>query len=107
MGFFRERVHSAGVDPAVVEIEQGTRCDGEVDGFIVPANGVERLYVFRRDSRRIVVDFVHETKQGFVFFIEARGFEVSEHTPYKFFAAQQFRRNCGVGFQSKRTIVSV
>ena len=91
-------MHSAGVDPAVVEIEQRAGRNCEVNGFVAAADSVERFHVFRCDSGRIMVDFFDETEQRFVFLVEPGVFEVAKNAPHQFFAAQQFRRNCGVGF---------
>jgi hypothetical protein len=42
-----------------------------------------------------------------VLFVERRSFEIAQHAPNQLLISQQFRRNCGVGLQSKRTIVAV
>lgn len=87
VGLVGESVHSAGVDPAVVEVEQRAHRDGEIDGIVVPSGGVERLHIFGIDTRRIVIDFVDETEQGFVFFIELGVLQIPQHTPHQFFVA--------------------
>jgi hypothetical protein len=70
VGFVGEGVHTAGVDPAVVEVEEGADGDGEVYGFIVPPRGVEGLHVSGGDARRIVIDLGDEPKEGFVSVVE-------------------------------------
>jgi len=70
MGLIGERVNSACVDPAVVEVEQGADGDGEVDPFVGPAGGVEELHIFRRDAGRVAVDLVDEAEQRFVFVVK-------------------------------------
>jgi hypothetical protein len=105
--FLRQRVYAAGIDPAVVEIEQRTGCDREVNRFVGPSNRVKRLHVFSRDPRRVVVHLPDETEQRLVFFVQPGGFQIAEYAPNQFFASQQFRRNCGVRLQSKRAIVAV
>jgi len=81
-------MYAARIYPAIVEIEQGAGGDREIDRFVVPAGGVERFHVIRCDPGRIVVNFVDETKQRLVFVVEAGVFEVSQHAPHQFFAAQ-------------------
>src|ERR1017187_5403881 len=55
-------VHSAGIDPAIVEIEQRAHRNGKVNRFVGPSRGVCRLHVFRRNTRRIVVYLIHKTE---------------------------------------------
>jgi hypothetical protein len=103
----RKRMHAAGIDPAIVEVEKGADRDGEVDGFVVPACLVQRLHVFGCNPRRVVIYLYDEAEQGFVLIVERRAFEVAQGGPDQVLAAQQFRRTCGVGLDSKRAIVAV
>lgn len=49
MHFIRERMHAAGINPAIVEVEQRADRDGIVNSFVVPSHGIERLHVFGGD----------------------------------------------------------
>jgi hypothetical protein len=76
VGFVGEGVDAGGVDPAIVEIEKCADGDGEVEGFIGPAELTEGSHVVGRDSGGIVVHFVDEAEQGLVFVVERGGFEI-------------------------------
>ena len=60
--FIRKRVHSASVDPAIVEIEQRTYRDGKIDRIVFPSGLVEQLHIISRNLRRIVIHFIDKTK---------------------------------------------
>ena len=107
VGLFGQRMDTAGIDPAIVKIEQRAHGDGEIDRLVIPSQCAQRNHVVGGNSRRIVVHFVHKSKQRFVLFIERGSFQIPQRSPDQLFTLQQFRRNCGVGFQSKRTIVAV
>jgi hypothetical protein len=77
----RQGVHSAGVDPAIVEVEQRAHRDRQVDGVIIPTGGIERLHIFFRDSRRVMIHFIDEPKQGLVLLIQSRAFEIPQYAP--------------------------
>jgi hypothetical protein len=96
MSFVRERMDAAGIDPAIVKIEQSAHSDGEVYGLVVPTQGAQGNHVVRGNSRGIVIHLVDKAKQCFVLLIERGGFEVFEDSPDQFLVFQQFRRNCGV-----------
>jgi hypothetical protein len=107
MGVFRERMHSRGIHPPVVEVEQSAHGDGEKDGVIVPPRIVERLHILGGNPRRIVIHLVDESKQRLVLLVEGRAFQIAKNAPHQLFVAQQFRRNCGVRLQSEGTFVSI
>jgi hypothetical protein len=62
VGFFRERMNAARVDPAIVKIEQRADGDGEIDRLVIPSQCAERLHIFGGDSRRIMVYFIDKSK---------------------------------------------
>jgi hypothetical protein len=107
VGRIGEGMHAGGVDPAVIEVEEGADGDGEIDGFIVPPRGVEGLHVFGGDARRILIDLGDEAEEGFVLVVERGRFEVAQDALDELFAAEQFRRNCGVRLDSKRAFVGI
>ena len=76
MCLVRKCVYSRGIDPAIVEIEERADGDGEVDGFVGPADLTERGHIVGCDARGIVVDLVDEAEQGLVLLVERRGFEI-------------------------------
>ena len=98
-----------GVDPPVVEVEQGAHGDREIELFVRPCPPRAPTWnIGVADRRRRVVDLLDETKQRLVPFVEdrtTRDRPVTDSTRCR--VAEQFRRNCGVGFQSKRTIVAL
>jgi hypothetical protein len=94
--FVGERVHAACVNPAIVEVEQRTDGDGEVDCFVVPSNLVKRLHIFRRNLRRIVIHLIDKPEQRFVFFVERRILEILQHGPDQLLVTQKLRRDRGV-----------
>src|SRR5580693_5237308 len=55
--FLGERMHAAGVDPAIVEVEQRACGDGEVNRLVVPSHCAQRSHVFGLHPRRVVVYF--------------------------------------------------
>jgi hypothetical protein len=54
-----------------------------------------------------VVHRIHESKERFVLVVERRRFEIGQDAFNERGVPKQFRRNCGVGLQSKRTLVSL
>jgi len=88
VGFIGKRVHAAGVDPAIVEVEHGANRYRQVDGVVLPANGVQRLHIFGGDAGRIMVHLVDETEQGFVFFVQLGGFQIAQDTPDQVLVSQ-------------------
>src|ERR1039458_1754649 len=107
VGLFRQRMDTARINPAIIEIEQRAHGNGEVYRLVIPSQRAQGKHVVGGNSRRIVVHLVYKSKQRFVLIIERGSFEILQHSPDQFFTFQQFRRNCGVGLQSKRTVVAV
>ena len=91
-------MYAARVDPAIVEVKKRAGSNGEVNRFVIPAHCSKRRHVFRSNPRGIVIDLIDETEQRFVLFVQRGGLQIAQHALHEFFAAQQFRRNCGVGF---------
>jgi hypothetical protein len=87
VGFIGHRMHSGGVDPAVIEIEEGADGDGVVDRVVGPAGFVERLHIFGADVGGSEVHFGDEAQQGFFFFGQSGGFQIAEDAPDQFFTA--------------------
>ncbi len=106
MRFFAERVHTGGVDPAVIEIEERTNRNGVIDGRIRPAGFVQRGDIRRSDVYRIAIHLIDEAQQDFLARRQRRRFEIFNNGCDQGFIPQQFRRNCGVGFHSKRAIIA-
>jgi len=99
------RMHAGSVNPAIVEVEQRAHRDGVIDGFVRPAGLVKRLRVVKGDLRRVMVDFADEAKQRLVLFRKPRTLKVLNDAADQIFISQQFRRNCGVVFCSKGTMI--
>jgi len=83
-----KRVDTARVDPPVIEVEQRTYRDSEIDGVVFPTNGVERLHVFGSDSWRVMIDLADKPEQGFVLLVELGIFQVLQDAPNEFFVSQ-------------------
>lgn len=88
MGLLREGVDSAGIDPAIVEIEECANGDGEINGLVVPALCVQWLHVASRNIGRIVIDFINKAQQRFIFIIQPTCLQIVENALDQFFAAQ-------------------
>jgi len=100
-------MHAGGVDPPVVEIEERADGDREIERLVRPSRGPRGVHIRRGDVRRVVVHFVDEPEQRLVLIVEARRFEIREDRIDQGGIAKKFRRNCGVGLQSKRAVVAL
>jgi hypothetical protein len=100
-------VHAGGVDPSVVEVEERAHRNGKVQRLVGPAGGARSVEIGLGDRRRVVVHRIHEAKERLVLVVERRRFEIGQDAFNERGVLKQFRRNCGVGFQSKRTLVSL
>jgi len=98
-------VHAGGVDPSVVEVEQRAHRDGKVQCLVGPAGGASPVEIGLGNRGRVVVDRVDEAKERFVLVVERRRFEIGQDAFNERGISKQFRRNCGVGLQSKGTLV--
>ena len=74
-------MNAAGVDPAIVEVEEGADGEREVGGFIVPSGLVKRLDFGRPDVDGVAVYLIDEAEKGLVLFVEGRAFEIAEDAP--------------------------
>ncbi len=106
VGFVREGVDAGGVDPAVIEVEEGTDGDGVVDLLVGPAGGVEGYHVGGGDGMGGGVDLVEEAEEGFLGGGKGGGFEVGEDGLDGFFTAKEDRRDRGVGLDSEGAMVA-
>ena len=100
-------MHACRVDPPVVKIEQGADRNGEIKGFVRPSLGARDVQIDGRDRRRLVIHLVDESEERLVLFVEARGLQIGEDRVDQRRIAQEFRRNCGVGLQSKFAVIAL
>lgn len=100
-------MHAGCIDPAVIEIKQGAHRDGAVNVRVRPAHIVKRLHIVCGNMNRVKIHFADESEEPLLFFVKRRIFQIAKNSPHKVFAAEQFRRNCGVRFQSKRAMIFV
>lgn len=99
-------MHTCGIDPAVVEIEQGADGDGVVDLLVRPSGLIKRLHVFGGDVWRIVIHFVDEAQESLLGVCKRRGLHVVHHFFDEAFVGKQFRRDRGVRLRSKRAVIA-
>src|SRR5687767_946259 len=100
-------MHTGGVDPSVEKVEQGANGDGEVQRFVRPPRRTGDVEVRHGNLRRVVIDLVDEPEQRLVLLVQRRRFHVRQYRLYQLLVPEKLRRNCGVGLQSKRTVVSL
>ena len=105
MILLRHGLHAVGVDPAVVEIEQTADHDGIVDCFVGPAGLVKALDVGLLDRGAVGVYLFDVSEQFFFGIGDRRSAVVFEDGINLGSITQQFRRDRGVAFDSKRTVV--
>ena len=105
--FVRQRVHTRGIDPPIEKIEQGADRDGEIQRVVRPARGARDVQVGGCDPRRLAIHLVDESKQRLVRFVETRRLQVGQDRVDQRGIAEQLRRNCGVGLQSKRAVIAL
>ena len=107
MGFIAHRMHAARVDPSIVEIEQSTYSDGVIDRFVRIAGLMESFDIRRLDGYGIGIYFTNKAEESFFRLAELRGIGVLKYAVDEFPAAQQFRRDRGVRFRSKRAPIQI
>jgi hypothetical protein len=107
MGRVAHRVNTAGVDPAVIEIEQGTNGNGVVNRLVAEAGVMENRDVGGLDGRGLFIDLSHKTEERFLGIRERAGFEILQHTRHQFVIVQQFGRDRGVRLRSKRALIEL
>ena len=66
MRFLTHGMNSAGIDPAIVEIEEGADGDGIVDGLVAVADGMQGIDIRGLDGDRFTIDLAYETEKGFL-----------------------------------------
>ena len=101
-----KRMHAGSVDPSVIEIEKRANRDGIVDRRVRPAGVVQRRDIGGADVNRVAIHLIDEAQQRLLGFGQRRRFEIFDDGQDQGFVPEQFRRNCGVGLQSKRAIVA-
>jgi hypothetical protein len=101
----RHRLYTDGVDPAIVEIEQAADHDRVVDRFVGPANVMKAVYVGLLDSRTVTIHLLDIGEQRFFGIGDRRRPVIFEHGVDPGSIFQQLRRDRGVTFDSKRTVV--
>ena len=107
MGLVGHRVHTGRVDPAVEEVEERADGDREVERLVCPARRASGLQIAFGNLRRLVIDLIDESKERLVLFVEKRRFVVGQDGIDEGGIPQKFRRNCGVGLQSKGTVIAL
>jgi len=107
MRLIRQRMHTGSVNPPVIKIKQRAYGDSEINRLIGPTHRIQWPHVLVRYLGRIVVDFGNEPEKRLFFLRQSRAFQIFQHAPHQVFVPQQLSRNCGVRFQSKRTIVPI
>ena len=66
MRLVTHRMHAAGVNPTIIEVEQGTHGDGVVDGFIGEAYCVKGRDIRRADGHGVFIHLADEAEKGLV-----------------------------------------
>ena len=105
--FIAHGVNAGCVNPAIVEVEQGANGYGVPDLFVRVTEFVQLSDIGRSDRVRQAVDLLDEVQQGFLVIGKRRAVEIGENARDEFLAAQQFRRDRGVRFRSKRALIQV
>ena len=98
---------TSGINPPIVKVEQRADGDREIQCVIGPARRAHGLEIDVGDRRRVVIHLVNESKQRLVTVVERRRFDVLQNAVDERRITQQFRRNCGVGLQSKRAMIAL
>jgi len=107
MRFIAHGLNAAGIDPAIVKVEQGADGDGVVNDFVSVAGRMQEVDIGRADVHRFAIHFSHKPHERFFGLGEQRCFEIGEDAVDQLFTAEQFRRDRGVRFRSKRAVVQV
>lgn len=105
MRLIAHRVHAACVDPAVVKVEQRADGDRIVNGFVRITGRVQSIDVRRLNRDRVLVHLADKAKQRLLRIGKLRRLDIFQYALHQFRAAQQFRRDRGVGFRSKRALI--
>jgi hypothetical protein len=98
--------HPGGIDPPVVEIEQGAHRDRIVHGLLAPASREDQFDVLRLQPGRFLVDPFQKCEQGFVAIGNRRGPIVLQDRLDQIVIPEQLRRDRGVGPDSEWAVVA-
>ena len=101
MRFVTHSVYAAGIDPAIVKVEQRANGDRVIDRFIGVTRRMQCLDVITLNIVRVMVHLANEPHQSLFCFGQRGRFNIGKDTFDEFFAAQQFRRDRGVRLRSK------
>jgi len=107
MGSVAHRVHTACVYPAIVEVEQSANGNRVIDCLVRVALRMQGFYVVPLNRMRLTIDLSNKPHQGFFRIRQARRLYIGKHALNQFLAAEQFRRDRGVRFRSKRTVIQM
>ena len=88
MRFLTHGMDSAGIDPAIVEIEESADGDGIVNGLVAVADGMQGIDIRGLDGDRFTIDLADEAEESFLRVRQTGCFGIGEHTFYQFLAAQ-------------------
>jgi len=105
MRLVAHRMYATRVDPTVIEIEQGTHGNGVVNGLIRETRVVKGRDIGWAYGRGIFIDFADEPEEGLIRIRQLRRFEAGDNAIHQCLILQQFRRDRGVSFCSKRAVV--
>lgn len=83
VGSVAHRMDTTGVDPTVIEVEQGTDGNGVVDGFIGETGFVKNNDIFGLNIDRIFIYLFHKTEQSLVGIGEGAGFDILHYSGHK------------------------
>lgn len=80
-------MHTARIDPSIVEIEERTHRYGEVDGFVIPSLRSQEPGILGRNSGRVMIDLVDKSEQRLVFLIQPGAIQIAKDTPDQLLAS--------------------
>jgi hypothetical protein len=107
MRFIRHRMHTRRIDPPVVEVEEGANRDSKVEFLVCPLGGARLFEIIGTNTRRVAVDLVEQPEESLVTVVERRRLNVTKDGVDEFSVTKQYRRNCGVRLDSKRTTIAL
>src|SRR5437879_285066 len=102
---FRHFVDARRVNPAIVEIKKTAHVDGVVNGFVRPAGLVKLVDIALADLPCVAIELLDKPEQSLFLAADGSAFVIRQHSVHLTSVAQQFRRTCGVAFDSKRTLI--
>jgi hypothetical protein len=105
MSLVAQRVHAAGIDPAIVKVEQRADRDRVINLLVSPTGLMQRLHIAGGNAWRVLIDLIDEPKQQLFLIAQSGAFQIPDYSLHQVFVSQQFRRDRGVRLQSKRTLI--